>query len=118
MIGWGKLLIMDARGCIPNMIRCQYRIRDFSEELVERIEMKAYGPTILQHFGDGNKCGWTLLQLIETSNIVAHFAEESNEAYIDVFSCKDFHQKDAEDVVRKYFWPSSISSRMLDRGLR
>jgi len=116
MIGWGKHLVMDLKSCVPQMIRCPYRITEFSKELVERIDMVPYGDPWVKHFGSGDKIGYTLVQLIETSNIIAHFAEDTNDAYIDVFSCKDFHQKDVEDVVRKYFWPNSINSRMLVRG--
>jgi len=107
---------MDLKSCVPQMIRCPYRITEFSKELVERIDMVPYGDPWVKHFGSGDKIGYTLVQLIETSNIIAHFAEDTNDAYIDVFSCKDFHQKDVEDVVRKYFWPNSINSRMLVRG--
>jgi len=78
--------------------------------------MVAYGQPWIKHFGEGNKAGYTLVQLIETSNIVAHFCNETNDGYIDVFSCKNFHQKDVEDVVNKYFWPEQMNSRMLQRG--
>ena len=116
MRSWGKHLILDLKSCLPRTIRCQYYIRDFSKELVERIDMKAYGEPILKHFGDGNKSGFTLVQLIETSNITAHFCEETNDAYMDVFSCKDFHQMDVEDVVQKYFSPLEIDAKVILRG--
>lgn len=101
---------------MPRLIRCPYHIRDFSEELVKRIDMVPHGQPWVKHFGSGNKAGYTLIQLIETSNICGHFAEDTNDAYIDVFSCKDYHQKDVEDVVMKYFEPKSIYSRCIDRG--
>jgi len=116
MIGWGKHLVMDLRSCVPRLIRCPYRITDFSKELVQKIDMVPHGEPWVKHFGSGNKAGFTLVQLIETSNITAHFAEDTNDAYIDVFSCKDFHEKDVTDVVNKYFWPQSINTRMIVRG--
>jgi S-adenosylmethionine/arginine decarboxylase-like enzyme len=78
--------------------------------------MVAYGPPMLKHFGKDNKKGYTLVQLIETSNVVCHFVEETDDAYIDVFSCKPFSAKDAEDVVKKYFRPSQLHSQMLERS--
>jgi hypothetical protein len=114
---WGKHLVMDLKGCVPHLIRCPFRITDFSKTLVQRIDMKPYGQPWIQHFGSGNKAGYTLVQLIETSNITAHFAEEDNSAYIDVFSCKDFDQYDVEGVVYEFFNPERIHSRILDRGL-
>jgi S-adenosylmethionine/arginine decarboxylase-like enzyme len=80
--------------------------------------MKAYGEPIIVRFGEGNKMGYTLVQLIETSNITGHFCEETNEAYLDVFSCKSFHGKDVEDVVKSYFDPEEIVSKMIVRGDR
>ena len=83
---------------------------------MDRIEMVPYGQPWVQRFGEGNKAGYTLVQLIETSNIVAHFCDETNDAYIDVFSCKEFHERDVTDVVNKYFWPKRMTAKMLVRG--
>jgi S-adenosylmethionine/arginine decarboxylase-like enzyme len=113
---WGKHLILDLRGCTPQLIRCPFHITDFSSSLVKRIDMVPAGAPWVKHFGSGNKAGYTLVQLIETSNICAHFAEEDNSAYIDVFSCKDFQKEDVEELVHQYFWPDRMTSRVLLRG--
>ena len=34
--------------------------------------------------------GYSLVQLIETSAITGHFCDASGDAYLDIFSCKDF----------------------------
>jgi S-adenosylmethionine/arginine decarboxylase-like enzyme len=60
--------------------------------------------------------GYTLLQLIETSNISAHFAENLGQAYIDIFSCRAFDNRDAENVCREYFAPGTVVARRLQRG--
>ena len=73
--------------------------------------MVAYGEPMVQHFGRGNKAGFTLVQLIETSNICAHFVEETNDFYLDVFSCKEFDPKHVEKVVKLYFAPK-VSNRV------
>jgi S-adenosylmethionine/arginine decarboxylase-like enzyme len=77
--------------------------------------MVPYGEPILKHFGKDNKLGYTLVQLIETSNIAAHFVEETNDFYLDVFSCKPFREQDVKDVVIEYFRPESIESTFLER---
>lgn len=48
-------------------------------KLVKDIDMVPYGGPQVVHFGSGNKAGYTLVQLIETSNITAHFVEETND---------------------------------------
>jgi len=78
--------------------------------------MVPYGSPLIRHFGEGDKLGYTLVQLIETSSIVAHFCEETNDAYIDIFSCKPFDQKVAEAVIQKYFKPESIKTVVMGRS--
>ena len=78
--------------------------------------MVAYGKPQIVHFGTGNKAGYTLVQLIETSNIVAHFVEEYNDMYLDVFSCKPFSPETVEATVYSHFHPLAVSCRVLERG--
>jgi hypothetical protein len=77
----------------------------FAKHLVRKIDMVPYGEPQVKLFGSGNKAGYTLVQLIETSNITAHFVEETNDMYLDVFSCKPFQPVDVEQVVNLYFGP-------------
>jgi S-adenosylmethionine/arginine decarboxylase-like enzyme len=112
---WGKHLILDAAGCSPKRISCPIIIGNFTRELVKRIDMKAYGDPQIVMFGTGNKKGYTLIQLIETSNIAAHFVEENNSMYLDVFSCKDFDPEIVTETVREYFDAQKLSSRVLLR---
>jgi len=116
MKSWGIHMILDLKRCQPQFIRCPDRITNFSGALVKKIDMVAFGNPWVQHFGSGDKAGFTLVQLIETSNIIAHYAEHDNSAYIDVFSCKSFKEADVEAVVREYFEPEEIRSRLFLRG--
>ena len=77
--------------------------------------MVAYGEPQIIHFGTGERAGYTLVQLIETSNICAHFAEHDNKAFIDVFSCKDFDPKIAEEIINNFFQPHNITTTVLER---
>ena len=108
---WGKHLVLDAGGCSPKMIGCPIVIKNFTKDLVKRIDMVAYGEPQIVMFGTGNKKGYTLIQLIETSNIAAHFVEENNTMYLDVFSCKDFDPSIVKETVREYFDAPQFSSR-------
>ena len=97
------------------MIGCPIVIGNFTKDLVKRIDMVAYGDPQIVMFGTGNKKGYTLVQLIETSNIAAHFVEENNTMYLDVFSCKDFDPSVVKEVVREYFDAQKFSSRVFLR---
>ena len=100
---WGKHLILDAAGCSPKMIGSEVVVANFARSLVKRIDMVPFGQPQVVMFGSGSKKGYTLVQLIETSNITAHFVEENNSMYLDVFSCKDFDPKVVEEAVKEFF---------------
>lgn len=112
---WGHHLCMDASQCDPDAIRSKQVIHDFATELVERIHMKAYGKPRIIRFGTADKKGYTLVQLIETSDITCHFVEDTNAAYLDVFSCKLFSPKIAIQVFDKYFHSGSKRVRFFHR---
>jgi S-adenosylmethionine decarboxylase len=112
---WGYHLILNARKCSPTAIRSAGMITQFSKDLVKKIDMVPYGEPQVVLFGTGNKKGYTLVQLIETSNICAHFVEETNDMYLDVFSCKNFQLEDVKEVMAKYFAPEHTDSLLLRR---
>ena len=112
---WGYHLIINAGGCDAEALRSKETIAEFSKILVKEIDMIAFGPPRIVMFGTGNKKGYTLVQLISTSNIVAHFVEETNDIYLDIFSCKQFNQTVALEVFKKYFNPKNIYHTFLKR---
>ena len=90
-VPWGWHLVLNLYDCAPEQIRSADVIRAFVIELCKRIEMQRYGePTIVNFGADPRVSGYSLVQLIETSNICAHFAEQTNAVYLDIFSCKKF----------------------------
>lgn len=113
---WGFHLCLDIAQCRPDAIRCSTNIQKFSKTLVKEIDMVAYGPPQIVHFGTGNKAGYSLIQLIETSNITAHFCEEDEGFYLDVFSCKFYNKNIVIDVVKEFFEPTFIKSYYFERG--
>ena len=105
---WGYHLTIDCAGCNDG-ITDKDSLLAFATDMVEALEMKAYGEPMAVRFGDDPKVtGYTLVQLIETSNITGHFCDYSGEAYIDVFSCKEFAPETAINVVRRHFAPKDL----------
>ena len=112
---WGHHLLLNARRCVPSTIRSKLLIEAFSRDLVKKIDMVPYGKPKVVMFGSGNKKGYTLVQLIETSNITGHFVEETDDMYLDVFSCKDFKPETVEEVVEYYFGPTNVDTKFVSR---
>jgi S-adenosylmethionine/arginine decarboxylase-like enzyme len=118
MTYWGHHAVINAGGCDEFAINDRFTIKAFLKELVERIDMVAYGDPILEEFAlhDPHKGGITAIQLLMTSNICIHFVPALREAYFDCFSCKSFEEADVEEVFRKYFNPEHYQSQMLVRS--
>jgi S-adenosylmethionine/arginine decarboxylase-like enzyme len=112
---WGYHAIVNAFKCPTHLINNKLIIHDFAKDIVKQINMVAYGQPMIQHFGDGNKAGYTLVQLIETSNITGHFCDESGDAYLDIFSCREFNPQVVKNVIQYHFHPQSLDLKMLTR---
>ena len=112
---WGFHLMLDCAACDKEKITDAAHITAFAKDLVKRIDMVAYGEPQVVNFGSGNKAGYTLVQLIETSNICAHFCNDTGDMYLDVFSCKDFYASDAISVIKDYFSPEKVHFKFLKR---
>ncbi len=101
---WGLSSCIDLYGCDLERMRSAEAIREFVRLLCERIKMKRYGETQLVHFGaDPRVNGYSMMQLIETSLISAHFAEASRAIYLDVFSCAPYDPQDVAEFALSYF---------------
>ena len=113
---WGQHLILDMGGCNEKISRKE-SIRAFVAELVDAIDMVAYGEPLIEHFATHSQeaAGYSLVQLIETSAISAHFSDHNRDVYLDVFSCKSFDSNRVVQVVDKYFEPKNIYMLSLGR---
>ena len=112
---WGYHLMIDARNCKRELMTDRANVDKFARDLVKRIDMKAFGEPVIEQFGSGNKFGFTLFQLIETSNICAHMCDDSGNIYLDVFSCKDFEQSTVEQCFYEYFEPTRMKVKKVER---
>jgi len=111
---WGYHLLLDCSGC--KNIDSKDNIYNFIKDLVTRIDMQAHGEPIIEYLLPGDpKQGYSLLQLISTSNISGHFMELDGTAYFDIFSCKEFDIEIAKSVVCQYFDPEKIRVNFLTR---
>lgn len=112
---WGYHLMLDCAGCDILRISDHKNISKFATDVTARIDMVPYGKPYVVKFGSGNKEGYSLVQLIETSSITGHFCESTGDAFIDIFSCKHFDPETAADVVNQYFLPGHINKTFVYR---
>ena len=112
---WGYHLILDCKS--GREIRSKEDLWAFVIQLVEEIDMVAYGQPMIEHFAthDDEKAGWSLVQLIETSSITGQFVDKNGDFYLDVISCKEYDIQKVIKFVNNYFEPKSIKDTYLLR---
>lgn len=113
---WGIASAIDIYNCQPEKIRDAELIRLFVIELCDLIEMRRFGETQVVHFGEDEKvAGYSMVQLIETSLISAHFANLTNTTYLDVFSCKAYDPEIVRNFAQRFFGGSHSTLQVNQR---
>jgi S-adenosylmethionine/arginine decarboxylase-like enzyme len=106
---WGLSSSIDLYTCDAASIRDAEFIKKFVIDLCEFIDMKRFGECTVVNFGEDSKvAGFSMTQLIETSLISAHFANESNNTYLDVFSCKFYDPNAVAEFAKNYFKAENV----------
>ena len=101
---WGLLSSINLYNCDADSIRDADAIKRFVAELCDLIQMKRFGETTVVDFGDDPRVsGFSMTQLIETSLISAHFANQSHSVYLDIFSCKYYDPNVAAEFAKSFF---------------
>ncbi|MEO8538310.1 MAG: S-adenosylmethionine decarboxylase [bacterium] len=107
---WGMSLHLDLHRCDPGLIRDEVAIKRFTVELCDMLGVRRFGPTQVVRFGrDPMVYGYSMVQLIETSLVSAHFAEDSNAVYLDIFSCKYYDPQKAADYSAEFFRSDAVN---------
>jgi S-adenosylmethionine/arginine decarboxylase-like enzyme len=113
---WGVSTCINLYGCDLVLMQNADAIREFVVLLCDRINMRRYGETQVVFFGDEPRVqGFSMIQLIETSLISAHFADESQAIYLDVFSCAPYDSEDAAVFAAAYFKASEYRFQVIPR---
>ena len=106
---WGYHISLELANCDINTVNDPIYLDQWVKQLVKDIDMVAYGEPQIVHFADNCpvKAGWTVSQLIETSNIMVHFLD-NGDAYVDIFSCKQFEIQDVLNNINDWFNPEEV----------
>jgi S-adenosylmethionine/arginine decarboxylase-like enzyme len=113
---WGIQSCIDIHNCDPGLIRDAEAIKEFVIQLCDLIEMRRFGDPIIVDFGEDERvAGYSMTQLIETSLVSAHFANQTNNVYIDIFSCQFYEPKPAAEFAKKFFKGKDYNIRVVFR---
>ena len=83
-------------------------IRQFIHKMVKTVNMKILaGPLVVE--GIPENPGYTAIVIVDFSHISIHTFTNTNEALIDVFSCKQYDREKALEVCKDFFCtPDSV----------
>lgn len=115
---YGLELVVDLYECNLEKISSEQNIREFVMKLCDEvIEMKRYGEPLIPHFGHDNPItsGYSLVQLIETSAVTAHFSEHKRSVYLNIFSCKWFDANRAARFSKIWFGARRVKRKLIQR---
>lgn len=120
---YGYELIVDLKECDTRLFNRE-DVKDFFIDLCRLIEMERCEYHFWDDIGVPEKWravtpqtkGISAVQFILTSTIVIHTLELTGEVFVNIFSCKTFDQKLAEDFTRRYFDGKMTKNLFIERG--
>lgn len=119
---YGVELILDLHGCDSSRFT-RDSIRRYFERLCVLIDMQRED----LHFWDDiglpeeekqtspHTQGTSAVQFILTSSIIIHTLDQLNAVYVNMFSCKEFDPKVAEEFTVEWFGAGDCTARFIER---
>jgi S-adenosylmethionine/arginine decarboxylase-like enzyme len=102
---WGWELRIDLFDCAREIITQKEPIRKYIKDVIQLVDMKPYGECHVERFGENDIEGVSAFSFLMTSSITVHCREDNNhnDAYINLFSCKEFSQEKVLIFTQAYF---------------
>lgn len=122
MNDYGKELILDLHECNSDKFTRKY-IRNYFKEICSLIDMERAD----LHWWDDlhtpedeketepHLVGTSAVQFIKTSNITIHTLNILNNAYVNIFSCKDFDAEKTLKFTEKWFEGNIVHKEIIRR---
>lgn len=119
---YGFELILDLHGCDASMFN-RKSLDEYFEKLCKAIDMQKCERYFWDDVGvpeeerqtQPHTKGTSAVQFILTSSIVIHTLDILKAAYINIFSCKSFDKKVAENVTKEWFGARECRTHFIER---
>ena len=119
---YGKELILDLHNCDSTTFS-RKSIRNYFKQLCDLIDMERcklvwwddYQVPIEEQETEPHLKGTTAVQFIMTSNITIHTLDSLKNAYVNIFSCRDFNVDSAAKFSAEWFRGNVASSHVIER---
>jgi len=119
---YGFELIMDLHNCNVSKFNRE-SLKNYFIKLCKAIDMKREKSYFWDDEGlpeeqrqiSPHTKGTSAVQFILTSSIVIHALDLLKAVYINIFSCKKFDEKIAEEITKKWFEAEKCNSHLIGR---
>lgn len=119
---YGYELIMDLHGCDSSKFN-RTSLRKYFTQICKKIDMKKcdlhfwddYRVPIKERQTSPHTKGTSAVQFILTSTIVIHTLDIMKAVYVNIFSCKQFDKKTAEQFTKEWFDAKKCTSHFIKR---
>lgn len=118
MSEYGRSISLDLFECDHARISSTDEIKRFAKEICRVIDMKPFGEPLVPDFGHAKSrtAGPSLVQLIETSAITAHFSPHWRTLHLDIFTCSTLDAFAAVLFAAKFFGAERADWELRIRG--
>ena len=119
---YGYELIMDLHGCDISTFS-RKSLRSYFKKLCKAIDMQRCKLCFWDDVGvpeeekqtSPHTKGTSAVQFILTSNITIHTLDLLGAAYVNIFSCKPYDEKVAEQITKEWFGAKECRSHFIER---
>ncbi len=119
---YGFELILDMHGCDVGKFT-RKSIEEYMEAVCAAIDMEREDLHFWDYEGvpeeelpkEAHLLGTSAVQFITTSNIVIHTLDLLKAVYVNIFTCKEFDEKVAEQITKEWFGAKECRARFIER---
>ncbi len=119
---YGYELIMDLHGCDASKFN-RTSLDNYFEEVCKAIDMKRCELYFWDDVGlpeeekqtSPHTKGTSAVQFILTSTIVVHTLDILSTVYVNIFTCKPFERKVAEELTKEWFGANGCRAHFIER---
>lgn len=115
-MNYGKHLLVEVICQNKKYLSSKVFIKKFILDLISQLNLIAMAPPKLFKFPPPGG-GVTGFCVIAESHIAIHTWPEKNYFTFDIFSCRDFNEKNVENIIRRSFKIKTMHQQVLERGL-
>ncbi|QQG49645.1 MAG: S-adenosylmethionine decarboxylase [Candidatus Berkelbacteria bacterium] len=114
---YGTELMLDMHGCNPEMFTKE-NLGKYISEVLELIQMERHGEPVFWEDNSGipHLDGVSAMQFIKTSTLVIHCMKLMKLSLVNIFSCKEFDPKVAEEFTKNFFGAQAVVARVVTRN--